>query len=487
MNSVTSEQSEQSKQSVQVMKKATKQSKKAKAVEAVPEAVEKAPKKTRTVNVEKITSAIKASCGVFLPVSKCEAVVLNEVIHPEASKILANLESCKKINAGAVASDTADGAASEAKVVYDFSGLTAESKLYISESYKKFNEERKEVFAKEKVKQWEKASDVRVSRLRDLEEKSSLVEAALQVDAQFFADFKYEIEVHRTRANEHIVVKYTSADKMPDSDKYTFYKKLIKMNKVRISEVAKTTMTIFTEQVLKSLISVSLVNCMIAKKKMLGVEYASVPFSQVAQQSALVKAIVDAELMPVEAATKYVENQLFLLPVAANLRSYQQALHAALQVDAEAAEATESDSSEGGDIEEKEQGSQQASQSCGARRPVSFINYINRIVDAVKYDLDQASGVAPYSLHVKTAFKQLCCEVIQELLVKTGKLMKSEVESRVVKTVNGRIVHSAITSFLVHANLEELDFSSKYEEYKCLRGQQKDEVKKKRTEAAAAQ
>lgn len=119
----------------------------------------------------------------------------------------------------------------------------------------------------------------------------------------------------------------------------------------------------------------------------------------------------------------------------------------------------------------------------------AFFSYIKKIVDAVKVDVAQFFGdethqAIPLGLNVRTPFKQLSSDIVHEILVKLGTLLKVEIASRKVKTVSQRVVNTAISAFIILSNLEPVretviaELDNQYEEYKVKREDQSNNKQK---------
>jgi len=465
------------------------------------ETVEKVTKKSRSVDLDKLTQSLKASCGVYLPISKCESLIINEVLDPRIYPLIKNLEECRQ--------EKARTEGETVEYTYDFSRLSEDSKKAIQSAYVEFQTEQKETFEKEKLKAWE-ASKAEKDRLRikkfqsnfrpELrlsENRAELETLLLSLDGNFYSDFKETIEVR----NADKTAVYSSLAGMTDSDKYSFFRRLVKSNKTRVSEVSKAELTMFTDKVVKSLVFLSIVQCLLSDKKMLNTSHAvskfPMDFTELRRQFVEYVAKLNPDVDQAGLVTLF-DNSIRLFPIVSNLRSYQLSIHQSITEKAQETrgpkkqkrdveqETTESTTEEDvnelhpGELHpgELHSGLRQDDEQTEKKYP--FSSYINKIVDVVKLELSgfvptEGATASPFSLNIRTPFKQLCSEVVTEVLIKLGNLLKVEIQSRNVKTVNQRVVLTAISAFIILSNLDPIrdavitELDTQYDEYKVKR------------------
>lgn len=395
------------------VKKPKKQSKKAETSESEEEKPAKRTRKKKTdgETEEKVSKkkplnnkpTLSDLCGLNLSIPKVKAIISDLCINKEVTSAL------KDIRSNRVYDETKN---ENNKRVYtlSYSSLSEETREFLEECHLNMLETQRLDFSKQKIREMTE------------EKRASYLEARKQAMAEFqeeqmsghlFQEHDFDLTAFNLRweANFYKSMETVNWKSLKDEELYKYCSNLMSKVKVRFNSEAKVFITLFIENIVKQLVTNGTVNAALENKKIIKIEHALNTKSP-----------------------GFTEN-FALFPFIANLTSYKKHL-----VAKPAEDATEEENTD---------------------KKVQFKHYVNELCRTVRMELTRSdNSVAEHSasiynhISVSKEFKDFCSEIIIDLIMMFGEVLKAEIATRKVKTINYTVIKTLINVTHILLGLE---------------------------------
>jgi hypothetical protein len=422
-------------------KSKTKKDEDAEVVEKA-EKVEKPPKK---INVE---PTISDEQGVNLSPAKVKNIIADLCINAEIISALKELKAARIMHdcdKDGVAGDKKKGKPADGFTL-SVKDLTPETVAYFQKCHEEATEDNRHAYAQEVVKGFDSELKSRYTKEKQ-EAMNAFMES--QKKDRLFLKSKFDLDAFNLEFNPDM---YEGMEpevqwmKLKNEELYSYLSSIGNKQKVRFNAEAKIFITAFVEHIIGQLIVNGTKNCVNNKKKIIQLQHA-----------------LDTILPDFE-----------LFPFVASCNSYRKYI---------APEAEIVDDAEVQEDEEPEEEDENTDEKKPVARSIQFKYYVAETCRAKRMELSANDDSVEDPLKskynqtsVSCVFKQFCSDVIVELLHIFGNVLKTEVMTRGVKTVNYDIISALIyNTHIIHnvpvdSTLKFIQSSyNKYNEYVATR------------------
>lgn len=394
---------------------------------------EKTPKK---INTNKTAGH---NTGLNFSVAKVKNVISNSCINEEPFNALKEMKSMRKFK-------------EEGSTEYTFSldSLSKETLSTLDKCFEVIVESKRQDFSKKSVIQMteetrEKYLEAKKQAIADFQQS--------QKDTHLFEDDEFNLTEFNLKWDKNFYKQMEKDDwkSLKHDELYTYATNLVNKNKIRFNSESKIYMTAFVEYIVKQLVVNGTIHCVADNKKIIKLEHA-----------------LDSS------ADEF--KQFTMFPFIASSNTYKMFINSKTLVeDGEETPEADLDESED-DIIGK----------------VQFKHYVGELCRNVRMELSDKDSLVEDSLlsefnqtSVSKDFKQFCSNIIIELLQTFGNVLKTEVLTRNVKTVNYTIVGTLIrVSHIIHNLESESTIKFIQEKYKLYNAYLKERAKASAAKAA---
>lgn len=371
------------------------------------EVVEKIPKK---INVKATLADI---CGLNLSVAKIKNIISSLCINKETFTALKEMKEHRVITSVA-GENTAE------EFTFSLEGLSRETLAYLDMCSASLNENKGLLYSRKVIRDMSK-EDAAIYN-----EAKRVAVATFQAEQKIghlFQQFEFNLTAFNLKHDP------TFYDAMPDyaagwknlvdKELYTHCVNLVNKNKVRFNSESKIFITAFVEFIVKQLVMNGTKSCIADKKKIIQLSHA-----------------LDAP-----------SAEFTMFPFISSTLAYKK------YISQQVVDASESEADDEPEVEPTE------SDEDVSDRKLQFRYYVAELCRNVRMELSAQDETPDLEskfnqTSVSRRFKQFCSNVIIELLQTFGNILKVEVTSRNVKTVNYAIVGSLLQCSHILHNLD---------------------------------
>lgn len=418
------------------------------------EEVEK-EKKPKKINDKPTLSDI---CGLNISVAKVKNIISNLCINSEPFWALKEMKDHRvmeeKTEEGSEESPVdSDGKKVKRQFTFTLDGLTQQTLDYLERAYQNSLESAREVHAKDRVK--EMSSEDR-KKYMDARKKAVLEYNAEFKNTHLFQSHEFDAVSFNTKWDKNFYKGMTTDNwrSLKDMELYNYCTNLVNKMKIRFNAESKIFITAFVEHILKQMVVNGTVNCVLEGKKIIKLEHA------------------------LDTTSENFSERFSLYPMITHLKSFAEfTAKQPVNSDEENTEETPAPAVNSEEVDENQ-----------ADRKYQFKHYVSELCRTVKMELARADSPDDISQSVYSTtsvsklFKDFCSSVIVDLIRVLGDLLKIEVASRNVKTVNYTIIQTLL--HLLHATFgleSQLDDTVQFiQERYCIHQKYLEERKEKR-------
>jgi hypothetical protein len=448
----------QAEEPVKKPKKAASKSKKDQDPPQEPaEEEEKKVKKAKKINNK---PTLSDTCGLNLSVAKVKNIMSNLCINSEPFWALKEMKEHRVVEEektdpeGKVIKDLDEnGKRRKRQFTFTLHGLSQQTLDYLERAHQNSLELARESHAKLRIKKMDEPTRKEYNLLRkeavtlhQLDQKNGHLFQVHEFDS-----VKFNTQYNKDFYSDMEILKWKSLKNM---ELYAYCANLINKMKVRFNAESKIFITAFVEHIVKQMVVNGTVNCVNSGKRIIKLEHA------------------------LDNISEGFDERFGLYPLISNLESYHKALSDDEEVHAETAESVETDENQDEAPNEEE----------AIDRKYQFKYYVSELCRTVKMELARAdcpedmSQSVYYHTSVSKIFKNFCSSIIVDLIRMFGEVLKVEVNTRNVKTVNYTIIQTLIqVAHLMYGLSSELDETVRFiQERYCVYQKFIEERKEKR-------
>lgn len=397
-------------------KKAKKgaKAKKEKESDAPQEEEEKKVKKVKKINNK---PTLSDTCGLNLSVAKVKNIMSNLCINSEPFWALKELKEHRNMaeekldSEGKSVREVAEnGKKVKRAFTFTLHGLSQHTLDYLELAHQNSLDLSREAHAKLKIK--EMSEEVR--KEYNLKKKEAIaVHQLVQKNGHLFQVHEFNAVKFNNEWNKNFYkdMKVTEWKSLKDMELYTYCTNLINKMKVRFNAESKIFVTAFVEHIVQQMVVNGTINCVTSGKKIIKLEHA------------------------LDSSAEGFEERFSLFPLISNLESFKRALR-------------EEEDSEETEPEEKQE--EPMNDEEVVDRKYQFKYYVSELCRTVKMELARAdcsedmTQSVYYNTSVSKVFKNFCSNIIVDLIRTFGEVLKVEVNTRNVKTVNYTIIQTLV-------------------------------------------
>lgn len=369
-------------------------------------------------------------CGLNISVAKVKNIISNMCINSESFK------ASQEIKDARVFSEPEKD--SEKKQTFKFSldSLSKETVAFLDKCDATLLEGKKLLYTKEKIKNMDKESRERYTAAKKL---STLEHENIQMNTQLFQKKEFDLDEFNLSYDSHFYDDFQTNNwkLLKDEELYSQCTSLLNKVKVRFNSESKIFITAFIERIVEQMVFNGTINCVSNKKKIIKLEHA------------------------LDVSSDEAKERFGLYPIITTLPSFRKLKNSGDSEDSENSESLATDAEE----EDVAGDSKTESVDATLDKKFQFKYYVYELCRSVRMDLAKTDAavedpiLSEYNLtSVSKAFKQFCSDIVIDLLHVFGDVLKVEVETRNVKTVNYNIVGTLLYStHLLFSLNDELD------------------------------
>jgi hypothetical protein len=403
-----------------------KSSKKAakKTEEAPVKKEEEEKKKAKKIN---INPTISDAQGLNISVAKVKNII-NLCINHHPYYALKNMKDARVFLDHADPEDEEKGA--RKRFTFSLDLLTEETRTYLDKCYLTLLESNRVTHCKEYIKKLsaEKKKEYTAAKKQAVSEHQ-----AVQKTAHLFQLHEFDLTSFNLKwdPNFYKNMETGSWKSLKNMELYSYCTNLVNKVKVRFNAESKIFITAFIECILRQLVTNGTLNCIKDGNKIIQIRHA------------------------LDSSSKDFQERFPLSPLISNLETYRKHL-------ASTEEPTEEPAAEDHSTEEHDE-DQTPEGDTG--RKFQFKHYVTELCRSVRIELAKKDSSvedmikSPYiEACVSKPFKQFCSNIIVDLIRVFGNILKTEVSTRSVKTVNYTIVKTLLQVSHIICGLDaELD------------------------------
>lgn len=407
---------------VETSKESTKKSKKVEETDK-PEKAEKIPKK---INIK---PTISDTQGLNLSVAKVRNIVSNMCINKETSEALIEMKNARDIT-----EYEDEDNKKPSKFTFDFDNLSDNTIAYLEACQHSTMESYGLVHSRKVIKDFDSKKLKNYNNLK--QEAINKFQATQRIENLFSQD-KFDLTAFNLEYDSSFYVNMTEYNAnwkdLENEELYSYCVNLVTKNKVRFNSESKVYITAFVEYIIKQLVINGTINCVSDKKKIIQLNH----------------------------AVNDISPEFSLFPFISNTDVYRKYMHpdnnsSSSDDELEEGEIPEEDEEDDNDDDDEE--GEIKSVDSKSDRKLQFKYYVAELCRNVRMELSKKDDDYLTSLYNQTSvskvFNQFCSDVIIELLHRFGKVLKTEVVTRDVKTVNYSIVSALIYNSHILFGLE---------------------------------
>lgn len=375
---------------------------------------EKKVKKVKKINNKPTPSD---TCGLNLSIAKVKNIMSNLCINADPWKALKEMKEHRIVKATSTEAEIKENSGKRVKKQFTFTldGLSQETLDYIEFAHKSNIVTERETLAKLNVKNMTDEQ----KKAYNVKRKEALVAHQLkQSTSNLFQLNEFDLNAFNLEWDSGFYDKLVVVDyhQLKDMELYAHCANLINKLKVRFNADSKIYITAFIELIIKQLIVNGTVNCITSGKKIIKLEHA------------------------LDTVSEGFKERFSLYPMITNLESFHKVADEKVVDDASTEEHEEKAPAE----EEEEEPTD---------RKYQFKYYVYELCRTVKRELAKENNPEDftqsvyYSTSISKIFKNFCSNIIVDLIRMFGELLKIEVSSRNVKTVNYTIIETLLQVF----------------------------------------
>lgn len=371
--------------------------------------VEKIPKK---INVKLTLADI---CGLNLSVAKIKNIISNLCINKDTFTSLKEMKDHRVMN-------------TESTNVEDFTftlaGLSQDTLKYLDTCAFSINESKGLLHSRKVTRDMNKDETIKYN---DAKRTAMNAFQTVQKNGHLFQQFEFNLTEFNVKYNPNFYKKMEDTDvnwkNLTNQALYSHCVNVVNKNKVRFNSESKIFITSFVEYIVKQLVISGTKNCIADKKKIIQLNHAlDNPATEFTMFPFISSSVAYKKYMSeINAGKEHVESE-------AEVESEN-------DIDPETIDMDESDLSD---------------------RKLQFRYYVAELCRNVRMELSAMDNVVAIEskynqTSVSRLFKQFCSNVVIELLQMFGNVLKVEVASRQVKTVNYSIIGALVqNAHIIH-------------------------------------
>ncbi len=368
---------------------------------------EKKVKKAKKIN-DKPT--LSDNCGLNLSVAKVKNIMSNLCINEEPFLALKELKEHKVLEEEK-SEENSDGKKKKRAFTFTLKGLSSQTISYLEKAYDSNLESLKESFSKNRIKMMDEVTK------KDYLQKRKDAVIAHQLDQKNDHLF-HSHEFNTTKFNTEWDKNFYEDMEIPewktleDMELYDYCVTLINKMKVRFNSESKIFVTAFVEHIIQQMVLNGTINCVASGKKIIKLDHA------------------------LDTSTEGFESRFSLYPLILNLETFQKIR----QEDSTSEEVESESETKAETLEEEEK----------VDRKYQFKYYVAELCRTVKMELaradmpDNITQSVYFHTSVSKVFKNFCSNIIVDLIRMFGEVLKVEVSTRNIKTVNYTIIQTLV-------------------------------------------
>ncbi len=413
---------ETTEETVSTKNKITKSVKSKKEEEAEEVTIEEEPKKVKKVKKINDKPTLSDNCGLNLSVAKVKNIISNLCINKEQFAVLKELKDSRIISEEKLDNDicSKDETAGKKKKIFTFTlkGISEESLAFLEKAHQNNLELLKESYAKSKIKKMDDPTrkDYIAQRKTAVIAHQSEQKSGHLFQTHEFNVAEFNIKWDKNFYDEMAILEWKS---LKDMELYEYCVMIINKMKVRFNAESKIFVTAFVEYIVQQIVINGTINCVHNKKKIIKMEHA------------------------LDTSSENFNKHFNLFPLILNLESYHKAIHENSISEDEVESEADADVEADVKLEESSDNDQ-------INRKYQFKYYVAELCRTVKMELarkdnpDDFSKSVYYNVSVSKVFKNFCSSIIVDLIRMFGEVLKVEVATRNVKTVNYTIIQTLV-------------------------------------------
>jgi hypothetical protein len=429
------------------------------------------PVTQRKINIKPV---LAKTTGINISPAKVKNIVSNYVLNKDAYKALMELRDAipKQVFKEDIEGDNKTKVLVETTKGTPVSDLSQETLAYINHATESFEHNQKEEYLRAKVSKLPKSL---ATNYMEAKNKARELHESNHKDSFLHEGEPFDVEAFSHKYDPHFYDAYDDEKKVrDDADKSDEWKKAIdKVTKLknRFSTNSRIYLSALVEYLIKQLAMNGTVSCVADKKKIIQLSH-----------------ILDT-------STPGFKDRFSLYPLIVNLDTFKQAQDYLNSSEVE----KKSESDDDDETTSKSEKNTDLFQLDGMSldKQYQFRYYIGETCREVRMDLagepsddkdnEKSNEVYNYT-SVSKVFKNFCSTLVCEFLMRIGAMLKTEIETRGIKTVNDTVISTVISHYHIVCGVDEdptIDFIkeavTKYYSYVSdrqeTRKQTKDEVK----------
>jgi hypothetical protein len=372
---------------------------------------EKRIKKAKKIN-DKPT--LSDNCGLNLSVAKVKNIISNLCINKEQFAVLKELKEARVLDEEKLDNDgnpIKEDSPSKKKRTFTFSlkEVSAETLAFLEKAHQNNLELLKESFTKTAIKKMNEETKKDYVTQR----KAAVVaHQSEQKSGYLFQSHEFNTADFNVKWNKNFYkgMDFPDWKSMENMDLYDYCVTVVNKMKVRFNAESKIFVTAFVEHIVQQMVVNGTVNCVGDNKKIIQLTHA------------------------LDTSSEGFEKRFNLFPLILNLESYHKVCHEEVSSEEVEPEIKTDESQDGDQIDRKYQ----------------FKYYVTELCRTVKMKLareDSPEDISKsnyYHVSVSRVFKNFCSNIIVDLIRMFGEVLKVEVSSRNVKTVNYTIIQTLV-------------------------------------------
>jgi hypothetical protein len=372
--------------------------------------VEKSAKK---INVK---STLADICGLNLSVAKVKNIISNLCINKETFMSLKEMKEHRVMTGAATTTKSAE------EFTFTLSGLSPETLTYLDACTLSINESKGLLYSRKVTRDMSKEDAAKYNEAKRIATASF---QDSQKNGHLFQQFEFNLTAFNISYDADFykgMEDFESGWKsLMDVELYTHCVNVVNKNKVRFNSESKIFITSYVEYIVKQLVINGTKNCIDDKKKIIQLSHA------------LSNPMAEFTMFPFISGSMVYKNYM----------NKTQGSEDSVESEADAEVET--------DIDPETIGIDDSSD-----RKLQFRYYIAELCRNVRMELSAADDVADIEskfnqTSVSRNFKQFCSNMVIELLGMFGSILKVEVQSRQVKTVNYNIIGALVqNTHIIH-------------------------------------
>jgi hypothetical protein len=391
----------------------------------------------RKINVKPV---LAKTTGINISPAKVKNIVSNYVLNKDAYKALKELRGAipKQVFKEDGEGDKKTKVLAETTKGTPVSGLSQETLAYIKHATDSFENNQKEEYLRAKVS---KMSPPLTKKYMEAKNKSKELHESTHKDSFLHEGEPFDVETFSRKYDPHFYDEYDSEKKGRDAaDKSDEWKKAIdKVTKLknRFSTNSRIYLSALVEYLIKQLAMNGTVSCVADKKKIIQLSH-----------------ILDT-------SKPGFKDRFSLYPLIVNLDTFKQA-----QAHLNSSEVEKKSDSDVDETTTKSEKNTDLFQlDCmSLDKQYQFRYYIGETCREVRMDLagepsedkddEKANEVYNYT-SVSKVFKNFCSTLVCEFLTRIGAMLKKEIETRGIKTVNDTVISTVILHYHIVCGVDE--------------------------------